>query len=77
MATPDNDDLLELEPIARHILHEQILNILKRKIMMGGFAPGQKLPLRALAKSLDTSLMPVRCLVWKASVSLSQHRSAR
>lgn len=60
MAASDNNDLLELEPIARDIMHEQILSVLKRKIMMGGFAPGQKLPLRALAKSLGTSLMPVR-----------------
>ena len=29
-------------------------------MMMGRFAPGQKLPLRSLAKLLGTSLMPVR-----------------
>ena len=60
MRNSDIDDLLEFEPVAKEMLHEQILGVLKRKMMMGGFAPGQKLPLRALAKSLGTSLMPVR-----------------
>lgn len=42
------------------MLHEQIYDMLKRNLMMGRFTPGQKLPLRGLAKSLGTSLMPVR-----------------
>lgn len=42
------------------MLHEQIYTRLKRNLMMGRFVPGQKLPLRILAKSLGTSLMPVR-----------------
>lgn len=60
MRNSDADDPLEFEPVAREMLHEQILDVLKRRMMMGGFAPGQKLPLRALARSLGTSLMPVR-----------------
>ena len=50
----------DLYPVTREMLHEQIFTILKRNLMMGRFAPGQKLPLRWLAKSLGTSAMPVR-----------------
>lgn len=50
----------ELSPVSRDMLHEQIYEMLKRNLMMGRFTPGQKLPLRSLAKSLGTSLMPVR-----------------
>lgn len=50
----------ELSPVSRDMLHEQIYDMLKRNLMMGRFTPGQKLPLRGLAKSLGTSLMPVR-----------------
>jgi GntR family transcriptional regulator, colanic acid and biofilm gene transcriptional regulator len=42
------------------MLHEQIYAVLKRNLMMGRFVPGQKLPLRSLARRLGTSLMPVR-----------------
>tara|TARA_R110002110_G_scaffold211304_1_gene424030 strand:- start:52382 stop:53089 length:708 start_codon:yes stop_codon:yes gene_type:complete len=44
----------------REMLHVQIYNILCDNMMMGRFAPGQKLVLRSLAKDLGTSLMPVR-----------------
>lgn len=50
----------DLSPVSREMLHEQIYIMLKRNLMMGRFTPGQKLPLRGLAKSLGTSLMPVR-----------------
>ncbi|MCK0197918.1 GntR family transcriptional regulator [Ancylobacter sp. 6x-1] len=50
----------ELAPVQREVLHEQIYGLLKRNLMVGRFVPGQKLPLRSLAKSLGTSLMPVR-----------------
>lgn len=50
----------ELTQVTRDMLHEQIYEMLKRNLMMGRFTPGQKLPLRGLAKSLGTSLMPVR-----------------
>jgi DNA-binding GntR family transcriptional regulator len=58
-AQQDND-MAEFEPLDREMLYEQIHDALKTKMMMGRFAPGQKLPLRSLAKSLGTSLMPVR-----------------
>jgi len=59
---PQNGALQEpdLSPVSRDMLHEQIYERLKRNLMMGRFMPGQKLPLRGLAKSLGTSLMPVR-----------------
>lgn len=50
----------ELVPVTREMLHAQIFTMLKRNLMMGRFAPGQKLPLRGLARDLGTSLMPVR-----------------
>ena len=50
----------DLTPVNREMLHEQIFTVLKRNLMMGRFAPGQKLPLRGLARNLGTSLMPVR-----------------
>ena len=50
----------DLSPVSRDMLYEQIYERLKRNLMMGRFVPGQKLPLRGLAKSLGTSLMPVR-----------------
>lgn len=49
-----------LRPLGREMLHEQIYAMLRDELMMGRFAPGQKLPLRSLAKLLGTSLMPVR-----------------
>src|SRR5271156_44576 len=50
----------DLPPVIREMLHEQIFTVLKRNLMVGRFAPGQKLPLRGLARTLGTSLMPVR-----------------
>jgi len=50
----------DLSPVSRDMLYEQIYERLKRNLMIGRFVPGQKLPLRGLAKSLGTSLMPVR-----------------
>lgn len=50
----------DLSPVSRDMLYEQIYERLKHNLMMGRFVPGQKLPLRGLAKSLGTSLMPVR-----------------
>lgn len=57
---PAGSSAPELSPVSRDMLHEQIYEMLKRNLMMGRFTPGQKLPLRGLAKSLGTSLMPVR-----------------
>lgn len=50
----------ELSPLSKDLLHEQIYDVLKQNLMRGRFAPSQKLPLRGLARSLGTSLMPVR-----------------
>lgn len=50
----------DLPLLNREMLHEQIHAILKRNLMTGRFIPGQKLPLRGLARNLGTSLMPVR-----------------
>jgi DNA-binding GntR family transcriptional regulator len=57
---PNGTNAPELSPVSRDMLHEQIYEMLKRNLMMGRFTPGQKLPLRGLATSLGTSLMPVR-----------------
>ncbi|MEN5279315.1 GntR family transcriptional regulator [Brucella sp. TWI432] len=59
-ADPAGSNAPELSPVSRDMLHEQIYEMLKRNLMMGRFTPGQKLTLRGLAKSLGTSLMPVR-----------------
>lgn len=56
----DEPNAPELSPVSRDMLHQQIYEMLKRNLMVGRFTPGQKLPLRGLAKSLGTSLMPVR-----------------
>lgn len=59
-AAAEEKEFSSLQPVFKEMLHEQIFNRLKRNIMTGRFAPGQKLPLRGLAESLGTSLMPVR-----------------
>ena len=41
-------------------LHEQVFRRLSAELMAGHFVAGQKLPLRALAAEMGTSLMPVR-----------------
>ena len=51
---------LNLPPVSRDMLHEQIFRLLSEYLMTGRFEPGQRLPLRKLAKSMGTSLMPVR-----------------
>jgi GntR family colanic acid and biofilm gene transcriptional regulator len=53
-------DAPDLKPVMKENLHEKIYAVLKRNLMMGRFGPNQKLPLRGLAASLGTSLMPVR-----------------
>jgi DNA-binding GntR family transcriptional regulator len=49
-----------LEPVGRGTLQSQIVAQLQERLITGKFKPGEKLTLRALAKSLGTSLMPVR-----------------
>lgn len=58
MSTPKQ--ILELPTVSRDSLHERIHRLLSEYMMVGRFAPGQKLPLRTLAKAVGTSLMPVR-----------------
>jgi DNA-binding GntR family transcriptional regulator len=41
-------------------LHRQVLDSLSEAFMQGDFVPGQKLTLRDLARSLETSIAPVR-----------------
>lgn len=50
----------ELPSLSKELLHEQVYEVLKQNLMRGRFSPGQRLPLRGLAASLGTSLMPVR-----------------
>ncbi|MBW0156604.1 GntR family transcriptional regulator [Sedimentimonas flavescens] len=47
-------------PAPQGPLHEQVFRRLSADLMAGRFAAGQKLPLRALAVEMGTSLMPVR-----------------
>ncbi|MBD3787355.1 MAG: GntR family transcriptional regulator [Sphingomonadales bacterium] len=48
------------DPAPTGPLHEQVFRRLSADLMAGRFAAGQKLPLRALAAEMGTSLMPVR-----------------
>lgn len=58
MSSPNQ--ILELPSVSRDSLHERIHRHLSEYMMVGRFAPGQKLPLRTIAKAMGTSLMPVR-----------------
>jgi DNA-binding GntR family transcriptional regulator len=49
-----------LEAVGRDTLQSQIVAQLQERLITGKFKPGEKLTLRGLAKSLGTSLMPVR-----------------
>lgn len=51
---------MDFAPVARETLHEQIYQRIKERLFSGQFYPGQKLPLRSLARALGTSAMPVR-----------------
>lgn len=55
----DTDDH-NLAPVGRDTLQSQIVAQLQERLITGKFKPGEKLTLRALAKELGTSLMPVR-----------------
>lgn len=54
------DEGMAFAPVARETLHEQIYQRIKERLFSGQFYPGQKLPLRSLARALGTSAMPVR-----------------
>jgi DNA-binding GntR family transcriptional regulator len=72
-------DLTEVRRDSDVPLRDQILRRCQLMLMSGQVEPGQKLPLRPLAKRLDTSLMPVRDalnrLVADGALELSSNRT--
>lgn len=56
----DELDSRSLAPVGRDTLQSQIIAQLQQRLITGTFKPGERLTLRALAKELGTSLMPVR-----------------
>jgi DNA-binding GntR family transcriptional regulator len=51
---------LGLARIARETVQERVYSALRDQLMRGGFEPGQKLKIAALAEAFGTSAMPVR-----------------
>jgi len=51
---------LGLSRIARATVQERVYGALRDQLMRGGFEPGQKLKIAALAEAFGTSAMPVR-----------------
>jgi DNA-binding GntR family transcriptional regulator len=51
---------LGLARIERETVQERVYGVLRDRLMRGGFEPGQKLKIAALASALGTSAMPVR-----------------
>jgi DNA-binding GntR family transcriptional regulator len=51
---------LGLARIERETVQERVYGVLRDQLMRGGFEPGQKLKIAALAQELGTSAMPVR-----------------
>jgi DNA-binding GntR family transcriptional regulator len=51
---------LGLARIERETVQERVYGVLRDRLMRGGFEPGQKLKIAALAEALGTSAMPVR-----------------
>ncbi len=49
-----------LARLERETLHERAYDEVKKAIMGGAIAPGEPMTIRALAKALGTSVMPVR-----------------
>jgi DNA-binding GntR family transcriptional regulator len=49
-----------LARIARETVQERVYSALRDQLMRGGFEPGQKLKIAALAEAFGTSAMPVR-----------------
>jgi DNA-binding GntR family transcriptional regulator len=47
----------------RETVHDLVYRELRRSLMVGTFAPGEKVSLRSLARQLGTSLTPVRAAV--------------
>lgn len=61
---PDNrrnmSDYADIETIDHRSLGEQVYNQLRQMLIAGRFHPGEKITLRAIAKAIGTSPMPVR-----------------
>jgi DNA-binding GntR family transcriptional regulator len=57
---PPDRSPLGLARIARETVQERVYGVLRDQLMRGGFEPGQKLKIAALASELGTSAMPVR-----------------
>ena len=72
-------DITEVSRELETPLRDQILRRCQLMIMSGQVKPGQKLPLRPLAKTLNTSLMPVRDalnrLVAEGALEMSRNRT--
>lgn len=58
-ATVDHE-LPQMSALKREPLHERVYEELRARLLEGAFEPGQKLPIRVLAKALNTSEVPVR-----------------
>ena len=58
-ATPERP-AFGLARLERETLHERAYDEVKKAIMGGAIAPGEPMTIRALAKALGTSVMPVR-----------------
>jgi DNA-binding GntR family transcriptional regulator len=59
-STPQERPAFGLARLERETLHERAYGEVKKAIMGGTIAPGQPMTIRALAKALGTSVMPVR-----------------
>lgn len=52
--------LAALNELRREPLHERVYLELREALLRGAFEPGQKLPIRVIARALNTSEVPVR-----------------
>jgi len=72
---------LGLARIARETVQERVYGVLRERLMRGGFEPGQKLKIAALASALGTSAMPVRealnRLIAERAIEAMPNRSVR
>jgi DNA-binding GntR family transcriptional regulator len=59
-STTQSPPAFGLARLERETLHERVYEEVKKAIMGGSIAPGQPMTIRALAKALGTSVMPVR-----------------
>lgn len=56
----ENKPFEGMESVSRILLPDQVYASLRDELMNGRFAPGQRIPLRAIATAMGTSTMPVR-----------------